>query len=361
LGRKFIKLLATAALLDECACHLFLQVLKQIDGQCWQWHHIGILCLGVIVLTSKCSNVRKMALEKGLLNFIDHSSKSEDSMDSSWKLRGATAMVLGEIYHQNKADALGLLAYEALRERRKSESNVYVQDQLTTSIPIQKPRRLSFLFKYICIALAETYSESQSRYQYLRKYLRTTERKSSLIKKESINHAKPFVLGALDPKLKSNHIVKIKEFWNEKVEDRWDPSKNALLLQSPFGSSDSLHQMDDGYSPCSNNDVALSTEPYHYNYRKLKAPLEPPAASMEKRNQLKPPKTRPSLLAARIYKTDSESKEADSAKPSNGSINRRKLFNSVRPPPITLQPVVRSKNDTLSKPNIITFPRALPS
>ncbi|KAJ3414575.1 hypothetical protein HDV05_006314 [Chytridiales sp. JEL 0842] len=235
LGRKFIKLLATAASFNLDACHMFLEVLKQIDTHCWQWYHLGILCLGVIVLTSKCSAVRKMALETGLLEYIDHGAKSEDpDNDISWKIRGVSAMVISEIYHQNKSDALGLLAYEALRERRKTEDHQYVHSQMSVSMPVQKPRRITYLFKYICTSLAESYSESQSRYHFLRKYLKTTDRRPSPAKKEPIKHSRP----KIDPKLKTHPNIKVKHFWADKSEDKWDPSKLDTLLRSPTSSGD---------------------------------------------------------------------------------------------------------------------------
>ncbi|KAJ3254333.1 hypothetical protein HK104_007226, partial [Borealophlyctis nickersoniae] len=234
LGRKFIQLLATSATLNPDACRMFLTLLHHLLARNlgWQWPYLGILCLGVVVLTSEGSAVRKIAMEGGLVSLVGYTGgggggsggeREGMSEDDAWKIRAAAATVLSEVYQHLKSEPIGLLAHEAMAGRREVETHPFVSGVISKglglfSMPPQqqqqdgensslaapgtaaadssqrnpaaslwsrhrKLRRVSYLPKYICMAMAETYAESQSRYMFLRKYLRTTDRQGNVAQK----------------------------------------------------------------------------------------------------------------------------------------------------------------------------------
>ena len=327
MGRKFIKSLATAAMLDPNACQLFIHLMDQLESQYWPWYHIGILCLGVGVLSAANSSVRKMALCQGLLKYIDKDTRPGTENDQSWKIRSASVMALAEVYQQNKADTLGLLAYEAIRERKKAEQHPEVISKMnySSSCSGNSPRRLSFLFKYICIALAENYSESQSRYVFLRKYLRTTDRKSTSTSRHqklgTDNQIKTLDIQKTPvAKIRPHSRSKVKRFWeNDKMGDAWDPF-GTFSLKNDYNT----HEIED--------ELQLCTDPYHFNYKKYddkhtvgelvtESSVDPQNA--DSKTQLP---NRPSLLATHPYSTAAKPAPCfDVAKPAHGTVSRRKL------------------------------------
>ncbi|ORY53092.1 hypothetical protein BCR33DRAFT_779441 [Rhizoclosmatium globosum] len=304
LGCKFIKLMAAGAAINDQACQLFLGIVKQLDPECWQWTFCAIMCLGAVVLTTDSSAVRKLALENGLLEFIDFDRDNDDH----WRVRAAAAICLAEIYHHNKSESLGLLAHEAIRERKEVEKNSHVIELLTISTSLSHhPRRVSFLFKYICLSLAETYAESQSRYSFLRKFLKSTaHRKSTEAKKLAAAKAqKPFNTGPDSLSQKATKFI-------------W-PSRNLNLpdvkkLSKRAG--DLLKMVEEDAMPDDNIPIPLSIAPYHQNYK----------TEAEEKTK---PILKPSKLAAVSYKTGHEIAPTNISNPSNGTVNRRKLFNAT--------------------------------
>ncbi|KAJ3220339.1 karyopherin beta [Dinochytrium kinnereticum] len=252
LGRKFIRLLATSALLNADACSLFLSLMKRLDKASWQWTYLGILSTGVIVLTSPFASVRKLALEQGLLEFILRKG-DESEEDEFWRIRSAAALVLHEVYCHRKSDPLAILVLENLKEQNRIETHPLVKRQLANA-PTRAllHGRLFFLFKYVCIALAESYSASQSRYIFLRKYLKTTDRKvESAPKKINPHHVKKNVTSSRRAGTKRPY--RQKNFWDERPHD-----------------DDPLHFTSNGGDGEENTELHtdLSENPYHYNYKK---------------------------------------------------------------------------------------------
>nr|KAJ3422749.1 hypothetical protein HK105_006494 [Polyrhizophydium stewartii] len=256
LGRKFIRILAAAAMLKQEACILFIRFVRDLEGLNWQWQFLGILCLGAIACSSEASPIRRLALEDGLFVYADHGSElraaapkqerqqrqiqtpdlvgkstlatpdptslapappstaaaagshvlgshaadgdarnrpaMQTALQHAWKLRAAVAVALTEIYQQYRSQPHGLLAREVMSKQRSQETHLVVQRLLNAPAAIAPQektlRRISFLFKYTCVSLAELYADTQSDYMYLRKYVRTAERNESRRRAQRMKH-----------------------------------------------------------------------------------------------------------------------------------------------------------------------------
>ncbi|KAJ3327362.1 hypothetical protein HDU76_011935 [Blyttiomyces sp. JEL0837] len=337
LGRKFIKHLATAATLNADAC--------------------------VTVLSSPSSHIRKLALERGLLDFIDMKVNMLEDIDLDWKVRAATAVVLREIYHHASHDPLGVLCYEALRERRAVEVHPKVIEQLSAPLLTSEAPRVTFMFKYICVSLAENYSESQSRYVFLRKYLKTTDRSGNQNpvrkRKQNANNAGKtgFTGGPSAPNTDG--------FWN--ALNGLHPDVLAHLNSvSPIPLSMLPHGLEEDHR----NQVKLSIEPYHSNYKleesddgsfiaanthvaapdqpvNVSQPIGAPTAAQALLQQTT---IGPSVLARTHYFSTGRHDNKwnhDVLKPTKGTVNRRKLFNTSRG---------ANTSTTNSKPNPVSNP-----
>ncbi|KAJ3026937.1 UNVERIFIED_CONTAM: hypothetical protein HDU68_004784 [Siphonaria sp. JEL0065] len=310
LGCKFIKLLAAGTTMNEQACQLFLALVKQLDPECWQWIFSAIMCLGTTVLTTDSSSIRKLALEQGLLVFIE----MDGGTDDYWRVRAAAAICLGEVYYHNKSESVGLLAHEAIRERREVEKNPHVLELLTIATSFSHhPRRVSFLFKYVCLSLAETYAESQSRYSFLRKFLKSTaERKQAEVKKvPGAKAAKPFNSGGQESSLNTRR--KSKFVWNSRNLNLPD------IKQLSKRATDVLKLVDEEVLAEETMVVPLSIAPYHQNYK------NEAAATIKELN----PHLKPSVLTTNVYTTGHELPNTSVSDPANGTHSRRKLFHAI--------------------------------
>ncbi|KAJ3090619.1 hypothetical protein HK102_003169 [Quaeritorhiza haematococci] len=172
------------------------------------------------------------------------SHRDETRNPHAWRIRHAAALALVEVYHQSRWENVAVIAARTLQERRRQEAqpelvrlfggvewvtargargaesdangnattfepslSVSAQPGSTTSIPVlepqpiptsansptpfptlslaprsHRPRRLSHLFKYISFALAERYAETQSRYLYLRKYIKSASKLEAAVR-----------------------------------------------------------------------------------------------------------------------------------------------------------------------------------
>ncbi|KAH6575431.1 hypothetical protein BASA61_007213 [Batrachochytrium salamandrivorans] len=219
LGRKFICILATAGMLSQEACLLFVRFVCGLDAFTWKWKYLGVVSFGAIACASEFSAIRRIAIEEGLLPYTKkglsddllkakantqecsskgiasasctvpldspHYSINDPFGDTSpdcntWTIRAASIVALMEIYQHYGSQPYGLLARETIRNHRSLEPNSAVQKLLchpaAIAPQITKSYRQSFLLKYICISLAETYADTQSDHMYLRKYVRSAER-----------------------------------------------------------------------------------------------------------------------------------------------------------------------------------------
>ncbi|KAI9342879.1 hypothetical protein BDR26DRAFT_917800 [Obelidium mucronatum] len=305
LGCKFIKLLAAGTTMNEQACHLFLALVKQLDPECWQWIFAAIMCIGTTVLTTDSSSIRKLALEQGLLVFIE----MDGDNDEYWRVRAAAAICLREVYYHNKSESVGLLAHEAIRERREVEKNPHVAELLAGATSLsQHPRRVTFLFKYVCLSLAETYAESQSRYSFLRKFLKSTaQRQAVQVKKGPAAKAVQKTKPGQNISQKNSKLV-----WNSRNMNLPD------IKQLSKRATDVLKLVDEDVAADEPTAVTLSIAPYHQNYK----------AEVASKSSLKT-NLKPSVLTTSVYHTGHELAKTNVVNPSNGTVNRRKLFNAA--------------------------------
>ncbi|RKO89422.1 hypothetical protein BDK51DRAFT_29214, partial [Blyttiomyces helicus] len=381
LGGKFIKLLSSAAVLNGPACRMFISLMKGLVGRvCWQWIYLSIHCLGILVLASESPLIRKCALADGLFTFVETEdpesvTDASDTMTSSadsnnaghaWRVRAAAVTALAEVYRVQKSDPPGLLAREALLRRRERERHPHVMALLGAGLgggaaaadvpapadapspdnslplrprgsyhphlwdpspglgpcpapPLRRPlRRLSFLFQSICSALAETYAASQSRYAFLRKYLRTTDRKT--LEREREASAGVAAMTAARRATKADARRR-----REGAGAGSEPSQAGGDSQAPraVALAETMRAMTLAGSPRSrspaprNSDDAegASAQP---PTTKVAAVLSPSLLSSHPYAGAKMPLVPPAIDNALI-------------KPSNGTVNRRKLFNAQRP------------------------------
>ncbi|KNC98630.1 uncharacterized protein SPPG_06312 [Spizellomyces punctatus DAOM BR117] len=319
LGRNYIRFLATAAAISEDACRVFLGVLNKLDARTdWHWLYLGILCLGAIIINGHSSAVGKLVMES-LLTYLqyrgtqhrrfdlrDHGAHEQDidemiqigdggnvtvevlqpkmvdwhrdivtEESNAWKIRAGAVVALAEIQRHFRSQPFGILAREAMRARRQHETHPGPGTLLEAALGIpSRPeasklartniRRISYLFRYTCLALAEGYAESHSRIDFLRHYLRSA----------------------------------------------------AGVKSSKQQNGKALTQIAPVYRDCTANarffrlepHMPLSTAPYHHNHKCF---VELPT------NAHKPLYLAPSFLAT----TDPSLPH-----PSNGTVNRRKLF-----------------------------------
>ncbi|KAJ3236793.1 hypothetical protein HDU81_010362 [Chytriomyces hyalinus] len=336
LGCKFIRLLAAGTALNEECCEMFIALIAKLDADCWMWIYLSILCLGVTALTTESSAIRKLALEHGILRFIEQTSPpSHDTnpLDPShapkgnavesgnhtdvhdpWRVRAAAATCLSALYQHNRSSAVGLLAHEALRERREVETNPHVLQLLTPSNSTHHPRRISFLFKYICFSLAETHAELQSRYSFLKKFIRSTKKRSMPVEPKKFGYKLENQVKSLgqqsDASKAARHADTDKNSvskWNTRVVNLPEihPSKDTIETEQPPGPAELAA------------DAALSIAPYHQNYKTVRESETLPKKDLK-----------PSNLSVYPYKTGHEVYGKDIVNPSNGTVNRRKLFNA---------------------------------
>ena len=256
------------------ACKLFLAVIQTLGDLNWQWLYHSVLLLGSIVLTAESSQIRKIALEEGLLihiSFGDH-VKSEEIKAYAWTCRAACSVSLNHVYAQRKSTALGLLAQAAINARLQQETHPIVQRLLKSRIP--EVNRLSAVFKYIGRSLAEDYTDTQNQLSDMRKYLQTAG-------KESTNKTKR----------KQNSVQKLN------------------YVQSDL------------------RNLKLSVEPYHANYKKSVQPKFNSIESLVKPSFSVSTKTSSLQSSYSCVKEDYVPTEVIVTKPVAGTANRRKLFN----------------------------------
>ncbi len=195
LGGKLMKLLASASYTNLDACIMFVKFTRGLTGLHWQWQFSCILLLGALVCGSSSPNIRRLAMEEGLIKFLEwgHDSvnlaepgNKEGKEDTSWIVRSAAVVALSEVYQQFKTNNHGLLAREVMQRLYESEQHSTVKSLLSQS-KAKTPKetfvsRVSFLFRHTSIAFAETYAEIENEYHYMKSYMKHAEGNSSRFK-----------------------------------------------------------------------------------------------------------------------------------------------------------------------------------
>ncbi|KAI8618912.1 hypothetical protein BC830DRAFT_1106610 [Chytriomyces sp. MP71] len=342
LGCKFIKLLATATTANEQSCQLFISLIKKLDPDCWMWTFLAITCLGVTVLTTTSSSIRKLALEHGILSFIDKDpdpTTPTTSEDDTWRVRAAAATCLFEIFLHNRTDAMGALAHEALRARREVETHPHVRALLSVHAGAHHPRRVSFLYKYVCLSLAEAYAESQSRYSFLRKFLKSTNRRAvqaepkkfgylSRIGSEMRYHDAHVKLDRDAQRVDfDSRARKSKYVWNSRSLNLPDITQSNTRGRGDLEDEATRANEKVARSLDEASQLVLSVAPYHQNYKLVgleEVEHESDDADTKPRLSLKP-----STLSIHPYLTGHEIAGINIVNPANGTVNRRKLFDTA--------------------------------
>lgn len=370
-GQKFLELLATASLYNAKVCRLFLNLIEQLPSTQQGWRSQSALLLGVVALTSTNSRVRQLVLEEGLLRWMDASD--------DWRTRAACVRALAEVGWQHHGTAVGLLCLEALRERRGgAETHPGVVVELTRafsvvsgtgrSSAVASGARISYLFKYVGIAQGEMYSEAQMRHQFLKKYLKTTDRKpqsavsnggrhypqlqaKQVIKGSGSIHSPEPLNGVTLPNqfsVKQSMVDKRRQTLNElgkktagflgsrqhlnplldsyqyMLRLREGPTgvkqvRNATAAAAPAVESEKKDkdipiELKDAATPPS-----LSVEPYHRNYEKL-------SPTPRLTNKV----SSSSMVGYHYEHLEDSGLELGLSEPRAGSLNRRKLFSHSR-------------------------------
>lgn len=298
---------------------MFIAFAETLSDFHWQWHYLAVLCMGTVACGSQFPNVRRMALEQGLIPMMSYGDIPKPNDDSScdWMIRAACTVVLKEIYQQFRSMPSGLLAREVMANRKLTEEHPTVLNLLNdpkAKVPQAAfTRRSSFLFKYIAISCAEIHSEIQNDYHYMRKFIQTAEqdKKKKMTTRTRTKTKK--TLGA--------HIGKKDEI-NTKTQD-------FKLVQTP--EPDVLSTRHDRKGEFKNLEkVSFSNQPYHYNYRKV--PYLPDETE-ELYSTFKPkdpvhksslPLIQPSFITSTSAGAGFQSMHLQEV----GTMNRRKLFNA---------------------------------
>lgn len=267
------------------ACKLFLGIVRHLRSLHWQWMYQALLLLGSIVLTAECSQIRKIALEDGILMYISFGQTS-DQISSfhkyTWTSRAACAITLNHIFTQRRSSSLGLLAQSVVNSRKEQESHQVVLQMLKRGL--SDMNRLSVLFKYTGRALAEDYSESLDRLADLKKYLQHSK---SVATKPLPKKKVPKKMNMVNPYLK---------------------------------------------------DLKLSVDAYHSNFKKNSyLPEQHKTNDSQQRVTAKPS----SLLSSYSCPSKNDPPKTQITIPTAGTANRRKLFN----PEITASPPEEYKFD----------------
>ena len=233
--------------------------------------------LGAVALMAESSQIKKIALEDGLLTFVsydDHAARQsvqadEDEQSLSWTARAASAVCLNALLSYRKSSPMALLAHAAISSRKAIESHPIVSRNLSLSAP--PCFRLSVLFKYLGRSLSENYIDSQNQLSAMRSYVKQVSTKRQ-------NHGESTMR-----------------------------SKGQLLSQPT---------------------VTLSTAPYHSNYKQhtLQEEREMMSSFMTLPSGLS---TKPSSLTSSYacFKAEAPVLDLKSiSQPLTGTANRRKLY-----------------------------------
>ncbi|KAJ1531225.1 hypothetical protein HK096_007537 [Nowakowskiella sp. JEL0078] len=171
LGSRFLKLVATSAIFQIDAAQIFQTVQSKVVDlvskypDTWRWAFHSFIMSSVIALCGDTSGIRKTVLEKCLLKYSESNIFSHLDKRTPGILRFAVKISLLHVTKSCEDSVTKLLADEALRSMGE-----FVVEQVW----------ISKLFKETSILLAESYAESENRYVFLRKYLRSTQRRTHI-------------------------------------------------------------------------------------------------------------------------------------------------------------------------------------
>ena len=195
IGCNFIKILGAASIKNIKVLEMFITVLPRITEFHPDWIYQGITCLATIVLSGETQKIKKLALDSGILRFINHSLPH---------IKTACIISLVEIHRHHKDTPVGAVCIEAISSCESDSKYTRIQTGQNQILgDIKNTRRITHLFKYIAFKLAEHYIESQNWSSFLQRYLKS----------------------AVTPENKPQ-----KKF-RERVEKDWEKLKTIILQQ----------------------------------------------------------------------------------------------------------------------------------
>lgn len=314
LGKKLILILGTAAGINMDACLMYIKFLQGLQGLHWEWRFRGVLCLGAIVCGSASPNIRRLAMEEGLIPSLC----LNNDMNDSWLVRAAAVVALCDIYQQFKANVHGLLAREVMENRLKDEKHPQVIELLQrqkAKVPLEVfIKRVSFLFKYTSTTFAEAYFEMESEYHYMRKFIQKAEKNE----------------------------IKYQELISKKLARPYKSLKPPTIPTiQKRGSNDVTNISTRAAPPQFTNlrTVVLDTNDYHQNYKKLVFDHDSYDDVIIAPDRVLPPLHSPSFLATTTgYGHHSDHGPLGAV----GTGNRRKLYHPEipdRPAPLVEAPI----------------------
>jgi hypothetical protein len=328
-GKKVIDVLATVASLHMEGCAMFVKLTNKLCLLDASWHYHAIMGIGTVAVGSQFPNIRRLALEKGLIPSADFGEGIGTEIENSWIVRAAAVTALAEVYQFYREVPQGLLAREVIQARKKKETHPIICTILQNSkcnIGQNKIyRRIGFLQKYTSLALADMYTDIQSNYHYMRKFIDQSD-KSEKKKKGLVARMRKKRIEAIENETKLQLTAK-GIMIEEKIEEKRHHSKE---LYSPEPTQVSTRNRAVEFSNLDH--LILSTHPYHQETNRIRLPPREEDYLYTKllEETILPlpelPHIGPSFIAAKsVSKYPSSFSQQDL-----GTANRRKMFH---PPP----------------------------
>ena len=302
LAKKVIRHIGTAACKNKEACKLLLSLILRISQLNWELIYQGINCLGIICSSGDTSDIKRMALEKGLIPLASVTLVSE----FSWKVRVCALSCLIECYPiYRETSNHGAVIIDTITHQLSNEKDHRVIDNVSFNLQKNesrnnfsgKIRTLMYIFKHASLELAEFQIESTNTFKQLKNTVDSNQKHERKAKRIIQERSKIQMQRkeAEDRELEKFHeLEELREKITQKEQEEACKYERRVV---------------DGLD-------------YHNNY---------------KMNDEKPLKL--SVLKgdnSGKYKNYSDSKERPTSvqRPKRGTLNRRKLFDAVKIPKV---------------------------
>ncbi|KAJ3388044.1 hypothetical protein HDU92_001652 [Lobulomyces angularis] len=378
LGRKFINFLAAAASKNTKVCKMFIKILSRGEHSCWGWMYQGMLCLGVIAISGANSDIRSIALRSGLVQFVTF-GESNNNTNDAWKVRAGVLVSLTGIYGKCNSTATKALIIDSLAQRMQLEkddrvkqyicilqnlepnSNNLLDEKLDVLETSKGVSRLSYLFKYISFSLAEEYIETQSKYKFLRKYVKSsngkeTQKQLEIRQKFEVEwESLTYLINGGTPKKNSSKSTRKAEKIDLTKLNQLSNTNDSNKANIPM--SLQYHQ---NYKLAMDDEQVRESQTID-NTEELKKNIEPLKISLLVSHKYSTPAQMEVILSPNIRPSSVQ-------KAGRGTVNRRKLFHKEEKPlvvkekhdisedAVTIPKEVKKKVSRREKPLCITLP-----
>jgi hypothetical protein len=311
-------------------CAMFVKLTNKLCLLDAGWHYHAIMGIGMVAIGSQFPNIRRLALEKGLIPSADFGEGIGTEIENSWMVRAASISALAEVYQYYRETPQGLLAREVIQARKLKESHPTIVTILQSSkcniCQTKIHRRIGFLQKYTSLSLADLYTDIQSNYHYMRKVIDQSN-DSEKKKKVLLARMRKKRIEAIELQTKLQLNAKGIFVNEDKQETKRDQRREVY---SPEPTEFSTRNRGVEFSNLDN--LILSKQPYHQETRRIQLPAQEEDYLYTKllEETVLPlpelPHLGPSFIAAKsVSKYPSSFSQQDV-----GTANRRKMFH---PPP----------------------------